>query len=150
MNTTSLTPSMQRRTKSWSLIFYERPLQREYNRWDKMSNPRHTWYKVLLSDKKVGPFDLRFLLLGIPTGISIWAITAFGMDYLESLWRFVTNAWWIMQGMWCFLMCLCPMFPMQATYQIHLPCLRSADIRAIPYNMLLCRWKISTTNSLCD
>ncbi len=62
------------------------------NRCDKMSEPKHTWHKVLHSDKKAGPFDLRFLFLGIPAGISIWAIALFGMDYLESLWRFVTNA----------------------------------------------------------
>ena len=62
------------------------------NRRDKMSEPKRTWHKVLHSDKKAGPFDLRFLLLGIPAGISIWAIALFGMDYLESLWRFVTNA----------------------------------------------------------
>jgi len=36
-----------------------------------MSESKGTRYKVLLSDKKAGPFDLHFLFLGIPTGISM-------------------------------------------------------------------------------
>jgi hypothetical protein len=57
-----------------------------------MSEPKRTWYKVLHTDKLVGPFDLHFLLLGVPVGMSIWPISALGMDYVESPWRFVTNA----------------------------------------------------------